>query len=112
MFKKILFSLIVLLSSSAFAQKKDTVVISTINTCNHCKVCETCGLKLETDLYFVRGIRLVTYNEEAMTTTVVYKPKLITPDKIRQEVANLGFSADNVPADPSAYAKRDNCCKK
>jgi hypothetical protein len=112
MFKKILFFLVVLSSSRAFAQKRDTVVIATPSTCNHCKVCETCGLKLETDLYFVRGIKLVTYNEAAMTTTIVYKPKLINPDKIRQEIVKLGFSADNVPADPSAYAKRDNCCRE
>lgn len=110
--KQLLFTLVLLLSCTAFGQsgKKATVVISTKNTCNHCKVCETCGQKLETDLYFVRGIKLVEYNEADMTTTIVYKPKLITPEKIRQEIAKLGFDADEVKADPEAYAKRDACC--
>jgi mercuric ion binding protein len=112
MLKKIFFILFICMSHTLFAQnKKETVVIQTKTSCNHCKVCETCGGKLETDLYYVRGIKLVTYNEDAMTTTIVYRPKQITPEKIRQEIAKLGFDADNIPADPQGYAKRDGCCK-
>lgn len=91
--------------------KKATIIVKTPTTCNHCKVCETCGGKLETDLYFVRGIKVVEYNQEAQTTTIVYRPKQITPEKIRQEIAKLGFDADDVKADPAGYEKRDNCCK-
>lgn len=100
------------MAQSVLAQNgKETLVVKTPNTCNHCKICETCGGKLETDLYFVRGIKVVEYNEEAQTTTIVYKPKHITPEKIRQEIAKLGFDADDVKADPEGYAKRDTCCK-
>ena len=96
-----------------FAQsKKETIVIKTQVFCDHCKVCETCGGKMETDLYYVKGIKLVTYNEEDMTITVTYKTKKITPDEIRRAIARLGFAADNVPADPLAYEKLDDCCKK
>lgn len=91
--------------------KKETIVIKTPNTCNHCKVCETCGGLLETDLYYVRGIKRVTYNEEDMTTTIVYLTKKITPEQIRQAISKLGFPADDLPADPAGYAKRDECCK-
>ncbi len=110
--KQLLFTFALLFSVTAFSQssKKATLTVVTKNTCNHCKVCETCGQLLETDLYFVRGIKLVTYNEADMTTTIVYKPKQITPEKIRQEIAKLGFDADEVKADPEAYAKRDGCC--
>lgn len=99
-------------SPMLFAQKKkETIVIKTPTSCDHCKVCETCGGKLETDLYFVKGIKVVTYNEKDKTTTIVYKPKLITPEKIRQEISKLGFDADDLAADPKGYEKRDNCCK-
>jgi mercuric ion binding protein len=112
MFKGILIAAFLLVAQSLSAQdKKATLVVKTPNTCNHCKVCETCGGKLETDLYFVRGIKVVEYNEEAQTTTIVYKPKQITPEKIREEIAKLGFDADAVKADPAGYEKRDNCCK-
>lgn len=101
----------VILSVGLFAQKKETIVIKTPNTCNHCKICETCGGKLETELYYVKGIKLVEYNEEAQTTTIVYRPKTISPDEIRKEITKLGFDADSVPADPAGYEKRDACCK-
>ncbi len=75
-------------------------------------MCETCGGKMETDLYYVKGIKFVNYNENDMTITVKYKVKNITPDKIRLEISKLGYSADNVPADMTAYEKLDACCKK
>lgn len=101
-----------LLGHGLFAQKKETIVIKTPTSCNHCKICETCGGKLETDLYWVKGIKVVEYNEETQTTTVTFKPKVITADKVRQEIAKLGFDADNVTADPKGYEQRDTCCKK
>lgn len=102
-----------MLSHGLFAQnKKDTIVVKTPNSCNHCKVCETCGGKLETDLYYVKGIKLVNYNQEDQTTTIVYKTETITPDQIRKEIAKLGFDADDIQADPKGYEKRDGCCKK
>lgn len=111
--KHLLVITFILLGNLAFAQdKKATIVIKTPTSCNHCKVCETCAGKLETDLYFVKGIKIVEYNEEEKTTTVTYKPSVITPDEIRQEIAKLGFDADGVPADPKGYDERDGCCKR
>ena len=92
--------------------KKETIIIKTTTYCDHCKVCETCGLKMETDLYYVKGIKSVEYNETDMTITVTYLTKKTNPDKIRQAISKLGFSADNVPADPMAYEQLDGCCKK
>lgn len=91
--------------------KRQTITVKTPNTCSHCKVCETCGGKLETDLVFVKGIQLVTYNEADQTTTVVYWTKKITPEKIRKEISLRGFDADDVKADPNGYKQRDGCCK-
>jgi mercuric ion binding protein len=110
--KQLIILSFLLLTSFAFSQdKKATIVIKTPTSCNHCKICETCGGKLEKELYFVKGIKVVTYNEEDQTTTIVYKPKAITPDKIRHEIAKLGFDADSIPADPKGYEQRDGCCK-
>ncbi len=113
MFKNSLFIAFLFLTTTLTAQnKKEKIIIKTKTDCNHCKVCETCGGKLETDLYYVRGIKVVTYNETDQTIEIVYKTKLITPDRIRQEIAKLGFDADAIPADPIGYEKRDTCCKK
>ncbi|MBP5983956.1 MAG: hypothetical protein KA734_09545 [Fluviicola sp.] len=112
--KNIIITLILVSGSFiANAQKKtETVVIKTKTYCNHCKVCETCGGLMETDLVYVKGIKLVEYNETDMTISVKYKPKKITIAEIRTEISKLGFDADEVPAVVSAYEKLDNCCKK
>lgn len=94
------------------AQKQETLIVKTKVYCSHCKVCETCGQKFETDLYYVKGIKEVEYNENDTTITIVYKPKKTNPDKIRKEIAKLGFDADNIPADPAGVAQLDACCRK
>lgn len=112
MIRQIIITVCLFISTSVLSQeKKAQIVINTPTKCNHCKICETCGQKLETDLYYVRGIKIVEYNEKDQTTTIVYKPKLINPDRIREEIAKLGFDADDVKADDIAYEKRDRCCK-
>ncbi len=114
MIKKIFFSFLFALSLNTLsAQNKiETLVVKTQTFCDHCKACESCAGKMETDLYYVKGIKLVTYNENDMTITVKYKTKKTSPDKIRVAISKLGFSADNIPADQSAYDKLDDCCKK
>lgn len=113
MFKSLLILFLCFISLNSFGQNKtETLVVKTQVFCDHCKVCETCGGKMETDLYYVKGIKLVEYNENDMTITVKYKTKKTTPDKIRVAISKLGFSADDVPADVAAYEKLDACCKK
>lgn len=90
----------------------ETIIVKTQTFCDHCKVCETCGGKMETDLYYVKGIKFVEYNENDMTIKVKYNTKKMSPEKIRIAISKLGFSADNVPADMLAYEKLDGCCKK
>lgn len=112
MFKAIIFILCFIPVFSNAQKKIETIEIKTTVYCDHCKMCESCGLKLETDLYYVKGIKSVTYNEEKMIITLKYKTKKTSPDVIRKSIANLGFSADVVPANVEAYNKLDGCCKK
>ena len=113
MLQKISFIFLFFVSLNSFSQNKiETIVVKTQTFCDHCKACESCAGKMETDLYYVKGIKLVEYNENDMTITVKYKTKKTSPEKIRIAISKLGFSADNVPADVSAYEKLDACCKK
>ncbi|MFT5779403.1 MAG: mercuric ion binding protein [Crocinitomicaceae bacterium] len=108
----VLFLLIGSVFYSNGQSKIQTIEIKTNTYCNHCKVCETCGQLMETELTYVKGIKLAIYNEESMTISVTYKSKKITPDVIRDEIAQLGYDADDVLANPVAYEGLDNCCKK
>ncbi len=98
---------------TAMGQKKvETVSIKTNTYCDHCKKCESCGQKIEHDLVYVKGIKRATFNESDTSITVMYKTSKITVETIREEIALLGFDADDIPADPDAYEKLDGCCKK
>lgn len=102
-----------MIASVSFTQNKtETITIKTQTFCDHCKICESCGGKMETDLYYVKGIKLVEYNEKEMSITIKYKTAKTSPDKIRLAISKLGFSADEIPADPIAYEKLDTCCKR
>jgi periplasmic mercuric ion binding protein len=98
--------------TSFAAQKPSTVVIKTKIYCDHCRRCETCGFLFLKTLPFENGIKKVELDEKAMLITVLYNPKKTSPEKIREAISKLGYDADDVPADPSAYEKLDGCCKK
>ena len=108
-----LFIAVFAFSAVAFAQSNiDTLVVKTNIYCNHCKQCESCGGKIEKELFFNKGIKSILLDEKAMTITVAYSKKHITPDEIRTAISKLGYDADTVKADPSAYKALDGCCKK
>lgn len=103
----------IILSNMMFAQSKSQkVIIKTFTYCDHCKECESCAGKMKTELSYIKGIKSIEFNEKDTTIIVKYNSKKITVDKIKVEITKLGFAADDLPADPSAYDKLDNCCKK
>ena len=113
--KAILFLAMVVISFSLISfisKNSETIVVKTNIYCDHCKECSSCSGKIEKELGFDKGIKLVRLDEKAMTLTITYNPKKTTPEEIRQTISKYGFDADEVKADPAAYEKLDECCKK
>lgn len=102
----------VVMSSHGQTKNSEMVVIKTNIHCDHCKECSSCSGKIERDLGFDKGIKLVKLDEKEMTITVTYNPKRTNEDEIRKTISQYGFDADSVKADPVAYGKLDECCKK
>ena len=96
--KKLLILLAFIISTNVKAQT-DSISIKTS------AVCETCKETIERDLSFVKGII-------SSSLSVVYDSKKIDADKIRNEVAKIGYNADSVKADPKAFKRLPECCKK
>ena len=94
------------------ASKSETLIVKTNIYCDHCKECSSCSGKIEKDLGFDKGIKLVRLDEKAMTITITYNPKKTSPEEIRQTISKYGYDADDVKADPAAYSKLDECCQK
>ena len=108
-----IFSLLFLLSAIAFvrpaaaqASKTETLVIKTS------AVCETCKASIERAVAFEKGVKAVNLNVETRELTVTYRGDKVTPLQLRTAVSKVGYDADEVPADPKAYQKIDECCKK
>jgi len=62
-------------------------------------------------LPFVKGVKEYKYDEKSYKIAVAYDAKKTNPDKIRAEIAKLGFDADQVKANEKARAKLPEECK-
>ncbi|HEX2534311.1 MAG TPA: cation transporter [Chitinophagaceae bacterium] len=109
--KKILFSLFALIAFSlgAAAQAKGvkTAKISTPSV-----QCEMCKKKIESYLNRYDGIMTINVNVKKKETTVKYVTDRINEEEIKAAIANAGYDAGDVEANPDSYKKLPQCCKK
>ena len=106
--KNILIAIIATLSINvAQAQKKiETIEIQTSAVCDMCK--ET----IEKQLAFTKGITAAELDVKTGVVTVSYKTNKATIDDIRTAINEVGYDADDRPADEKAYDNLHHCCKK
>jgi periplasmic mercuric ion binding protein len=74
--------------------------------------CEMCKHRLEESMAFERGVKKSSLDLETGIITVSYQAKRTNPDQIRLAISKTGYDADEVAAEPKAYAKLPACCKK
>lgn len=75
-------------------------------------VCEMCKTTIEKDLMFEKGVKESNLHVPSKILTVVYNTKKTDPETIRKRITRIGYDADTLKADPEAYIKLDDCCKK
>lgn len=109
--KQLWLSLIALVSISltASAQVKavQTAKISTPTV-----QCEMCKKKIETYLNRYDGVHMSNVNVKKKETTVKYLTDRITEEEIKAAIANAGYDAGDVAANPDSYNRLPKCCKK
>ncbi len=110
-FLSILCMFLFALNMNAQTKESGKAEIKVSIECDHCKVCETCGLNFRDNMFKTKGVKMYELNEEKKTITVYYNPKKTNLASIKTAISKLGFDADEVKADPDAYAKLDGCCK-
>lgn len=105
---KLLILSLITFSFSATAQKTEKVVIKTPTI-----QCGMCKSKIEKTLpRLADGITSVKVDVKAKTTTVTWIKERSSLSMIRTSIANIGYDADDVTADESAYNRLPACCKK
>ena len=60
--------------------------------------CELCKSNVENHLSKINGVRKVSADFKTREITVVFNSRRITIEQIRKNLADLGYDADDVPA--------------
>ena len=94
-------------SVSAQAVAKKTVVISTPTV-----QCEKCKARIENYMSHEDGIQKIVVDYKKKTATVTYLTDRTNVENIKVLIANVGYDADDVTAEPDAYKRLPTCCKK
>ena len=96
-------------SVSATAQTKalETARINTPNV-----RCEECKKRLTTYLDRYDGVQYLNINWHKGEITVKYLTDRTNIEVIKTAIANAGYDADDIPANPEAYQKLPKTCKK
>jgi mercuric ion binding protein len=74
--------------------------------------CEQCKDKIEKYLTREDGVQTVKVDYKKKTCKVTYLWDRTTTENIKTAIANTGYDAGDVTADPEAYKKLPTCCKK
>lgn len=85
--------------------KVDTLHIETSAVCGMCKD------RLESELGFVKGVKSVELDLDSKRLTIVYRTKKVSKEALRQKVADTGYRADHLPANPEAFMALPACCQ-
>lgn len=106
--KKTIILLILLSGLKTFnvAAQEQTVQIKTSAICGDCKK------TIETALNYTKGVKKAHLDVDSKMVTVVFRADKTDPDKIKLAISKAGYDADSIPANPKAYARLKDCCKK
>lgn len=109
--KKLQFILLFLIGfvGMSMAQQKTvkTVVIKTPTV-----QCEQCKNRIEKYLSHEEGIQKVNVDYKKKTATVTFLTDRTNVENIKTLIANVGYDADDVTAEPDSYKRLPTCCKK
>lgn len=106
---QLLFLLLAGIITGAAAQTKPqlTAVIKTPTV-----QCEQCKARIEKYMAHEEGIVKINVDYKKKTTTVTYLTDRTNIENIKAMIANVGYDADDVTAEPDAYKRLPTCCKK
>lgn len=107
--RRILFSIPCLLLATVLHAQQKVMQTLRFKTSVECAICEH---SIESYLKREPGVTYVHVDYHTKEATVRYYTDQMYPSLILTDVANLGYDADTVQADPDAYRRLPDCCKK
>ena len=106
---KFLLVLLIGLAGTTSAQTKlqVTAVIKTPTV-----QCEKCKDRIENYMKHEDGIVKINVDYKKKTATVTWRSDRTNIENIKTAIANVGYDADDVTAEPDSYKRLPTCCKK
>jgi copper chaperone CopZ len=74
--------------------------------------CEECKKRIESYVSREEGVQKVVVDYKKKITKVTYVVDRTTYENVKTAIANSGYDADDVTANPDSYNKLPTCCKK
>lgn len=98
--------------AASCGQSAKSASLKTEIYCDHCEECESCKARVETALKATPGVTSAEMKVSEKIIAVNYDGAKIDEQQIKEVIAQTGFDAGDVKADPAAYDNLDDCCKK
>ena len=105
-FIKIMVTMLILLSTSIYAQVKNakTATVKVYGNCGMCKSkIETAGSQ--------KKLAVVTWDAETKMATITYNSEKTNLSEILQRIAAVGYDSDQFQAPNEVYEKLHGCCQ-
>ena len=97
------------LSFAASAQTKAVQVAKISTPTVQCDMCKT---RIEQYLKRIDGVTLVNVGVKKKEVTVKYLSDRTNIEMLKTSIANAGYDAGDVAANPDSYQRLPKCCKK
>jgi copper chaperone CopZ len=109
--KKLLFSTL-LGAFMGLAGSAQTKAVQTVKISTPTVQCEMCKKRIEEYLKRYDGVSTVNVNYKRKETTIKYLTDRTNEEVLKAAIANAGYDANEVAANPEAYKALPKCCKK
>jgi copper chaperone CopZ len=109
--KKLFFSLLAFccVAVTASAQQKAVQIVKISTPTVQCDMCKK---TIEDLMKRYDGVMSVNVNVKKKETTVKYITDRINEETIKTAIANAGYDANEIAANPESYKALPKCCKK
>lgn len=110
--KKILLMTVLLAGIAAVGNAQAKKAIQTVTIKTPTVQCESCKKRIEQYLKQEEGIQKSVVDYKKKQAKVTFYTERTNIENIKAAIANAGYDADDVKANPDAYKALPKCCKK
>ena len=109
--KKLFLSVLAIcfIAVASLAQQK---AIQTVKIKTPTVQCDQCKKRIEDYMKRMDGVMTINVNVKKQETTVKYITDRTNTEMIKAAIANAGYDADEIAANPDSYKALPKCCKK